>query len=205
MICSNCRHENRQTAKFCESCGNKLARLCPSCGVEARTEAKFCDNCGTKLDANPEVPPQAPVAAEKPVKKAAERRQLTVLFCDLVGSTALSEKLDAEDFRQIILNYQQVAEAVVKRHGGHIAQYLGDGLLVYFGYPQGLEDAPKAGIRAGLGILEAAADANVQWAAAGQTTIAIGFADGAFGQNVAGKRPCANRGGFGQIVLFSVA
>lgn len=105
--------------------------------------------------------------------RAAERRQLTILFCDLVGSTPLSERLDPEDYRQVILGYQQVAEKVIKRYGGHIAQYLGDGLLVYFGYPEGLEDAPKAGVRAGLSILETVSHANQQWEAAGKTTIQV--------------------------------
>lgn len=95
------------------------------------------------------------------------------MFCDLVGSTALSDRLDPEDYRQVILNYQQVAESVITRYSGHIAQYLGDGLLVYFGYPKGIEDAPKASVRSALGILEAVAHANEQWKATGKTTIQV--------------------------------
>lgn len=103
----------------------------------------------------------------------AERRQITILFCDLAESTVLSERLDPEDYRQVILGYHRVAEKVVRRYGGHIAQYLGDGLLIYFGYPHGLEDAPKAAVRAGLGILEAVTHANSQWQAAGKTKIKV--------------------------------
>ena len=106
-------------------------------------------------------------------ERRAERRQLTCLFCDLVGSTALSEELDAEDFRQVILDYQQVAEKVIQQYGGHIAQYLGDGLLVYFGYPKGLENAPKAGVQAGLGILEAITKANQERRITNKTEINI--------------------------------
>jgi len=86
---------------------------------------------------------------------AAERRQLTVLFCDLVGSTALSTILDPEDLRELVRAYQAICATVIARFEGHIAQYLGDGLLVYFGYPMAHEDDPQRAVRAGLGIVEA--------------------------------------------------
>ncbi len=70
----------------------------------------------------------------------AERRQLTVMFCDLVGSTALSEQLDPEELREVVRLYQKICTAVIQRYVGHIAQHLGDGLLVYFGYPVAHED-----------------------------------------------------------------
>ena len=85
----------------------------------------------------------------------AERRQLTVMFCDLVDSTALSEKLDPEDLREVIRRYQDTCNKVIHRFGGHIAQYLGDGLLVYFGYPQAHEDDAQRAVRAGLAVVEA--------------------------------------------------
>jgi len=84
-----------------------------------------------------------------------ERRQLTVMFCDLVGSTALSERLDPEELREVVRAYQQVSAEVINRFGGHIAQYLGDGLLVYFGYPTAHEDDAQRAVRAGLEIVEA--------------------------------------------------
>src|SRR5206468_2671378 len=85
----------------------------------------------------------------------AERRQLTVMFCDLVGSTALSEQLDPEELREVVRAYQQVSAEVISRFEGHIAQYLGDGLLVYFGYPLAHEDDAQRAVRAGLGIVRA--------------------------------------------------
>src|SRR5262249_8080600 len=85
----------------------------------------------------------------------AERRQLTVMFCDLVGSTALSGQLDPEDLREVIRAYQQTSAAVIQRFDGSIAQYLGDGLLVYFGHPQAHADDAQRAVRTGLGILEA--------------------------------------------------
>jgi class 3 adenylate cyclase len=85
----------------------------------------------------------------------AERRQLTVLFCDLVDSTRLSQQLDPEDLRQVVRAYQETAAAVIQRFEGHIAQYLGDGLLVYFGYPRAHEDDTQRAVHTGLGIVEA--------------------------------------------------
>jgi class 3 adenylate cyclase/tetratricopeptide (TPR) repeat protein len=85
----------------------------------------------------------------------AERRQLTVLFCDLVDSTRLSSQLDPEDLREVVLAYQATGVEVIQRFDGYVAQYLGDGLLVYFGYPQAHEEDAQRAVRAGLGILEA--------------------------------------------------
>ena len=90
----------------------------------------------------------------------AERRQLTVLFCDLVESTALSSQLDPEDLREVVRAYQTTCAEVIQRFEGHIAQYLGDGLLVYFGYPQAHEDDAQRAVRTGLGIVEAMATLN---------------------------------------------
>src|SRR5262245_46398563 len=85
----------------------------------------------------------------------AERRQLTVMFCDLVGSTQLSEQLDPEELREVVQAYQETCTGVIQRYEGHIAQHLGDGLLVYFGYPVAHEDDTQRAVRAGLGILAA--------------------------------------------------
>jgi class 3 adenylate cyclase/tetratricopeptide (TPR) repeat protein len=83
----------------------------------------------------------------------AERRQLTVMFADLVGSTALSEQLDPEELREVVRAYQQTSTEVIRRYDGHIAQHLGDGLLVYFGYPAAHEDDAQRAVRTGLEIL----------------------------------------------------
>jgi class 3 adenylate cyclase/tetratricopeptide (TPR) repeat protein len=98
--------------------------------------------------------PAAPPAGT-PALPEAERRQLTVLFCDLVGSTALSAQLDPEELREVVRAYQATCAKVIARFEGHIAQYLGDGLLVYFGYPRAHEDDAQRAVRAGLGMLEA--------------------------------------------------
>src|SRR6266446_2844491 len=95
-------------------------------------------------------------------RRKAERRQLTVMFCDVVDSTALSGQLDPEDLRTIVHAYQKVCSDVIARFDGHIAQLLGDGLLVYFGYPQAHEDDAQRAVRTGLGILAAMGDLNTR-------------------------------------------
>jgi class 3 adenylate cyclase len=99
-------------------------------------------------DQEPAVAPSLPLSSQPsppPVESRpaeAERRQLTVMFCDLVGSTPLAEQLDPEDLRAVVQAYQTTCTAVVHRFGGYIARYVGDALLVYFGYPQAHEDDP---------------------------------------------------------------
>ena len=95
----------------------------------------------------------------------AERRQLTVMFCDLVGSTQLSGQLDPEDLRAVVRAYQEAAAEVIQPYEGHIAQYLGDGLLVYFGYPVAHEDDARRAVHTGLGIVQAIATQNTRLAA----------------------------------------
>jgi class 3 adenylate cyclase/predicted ATPase len=103
----------------------------------------------------------------------AERRQLTVLFCDLVGSTQLSGQLDPEDWRAVVRTYQEAAAAVIERYEGHIAQYLGDGLLVYFGYPTAHEDDARRAVHTGLGIVQAIASLNTRLAAEYRIQLAV--------------------------------
>jgi class 3 adenylate cyclase len=95
-------------------------------------------------------PPDTRPATPRPPD--AERRQLTVLFCDLVDSTRLASQLDPEDLREVVRAYQAACAKVIARFEGHIAQYLGDGLLVYFGYPLAHEDDAQRAVRAGVGI-----------------------------------------------------
>ena len=173
MRCASCGFDNPQGLKFCEECGTPLLRLCPSCGQQVRPTAKFCGACGTTLGAagkpapakgrkpkGAKTPGQVPRPKRQPTPTRsqvatpeAERRQLTVMFCDLVGSTPLAEKLDPEDLRAVILAYQQTCADQIRRFEGYLARYLGDGLLVYFGYPQAHEDDAQRAVRAGLGIV----------------------------------------------------
>lgn len=137
---------------------------CPNCGQANRTGAKFCDECGTPLLVRPvgetapvpsaqltREPPWSPAPA--PAQAPSGRRQLTVMFCDIVESMALTGQLDPEEWQDIVRAYQETCAGVIQRFGGYIAQYLGDGILVYFGYPIAHEDAAVRAVKTGLGIL----------------------------------------------------
>ena len=169
MKCPRCEAENREGARFCRECGALFAAVCSSCGARMEATGKFCDNCEALLAAIPVLTLETPhpVRAEVPTAEDvtdivraskgpadAERRQLTVMFCDLVGSTALSERLDPEEFRDVVRAYQEICAEVITRFDGHLAKYLGDGLLVYFGYPRAHEDDSARAVRAGLGMVE---------------------------------------------------
>src|SRR5438094_1474971 len=101
-----------------------------------------------------QAPPQPALTEPKP-QDTAERRQVTVMFCDLVGSTALSARMDPEDLREVISAYQKCVAETVQRFGGFVAKYMGDGVLVYFGYPQAHEDDAERSVRAGLELVHA--------------------------------------------------
>jgi class 3 adenylate cyclase/predicted ATPase len=182
MRCASCGGGNPEGAKFCEECGTPFVRICPSCGQQARPTAKFCPECGTALRAEGKPTPtrsrsrkgaqrpkrarqsarQVAPAPSHPASPEAERRQLTVMFCDLVGSTALSEQLDPEDLREVVRAYQETCTGVIQRYDGHIAQHLGDGLLVYFGYPVAHEDEAQRAVRAGIEIIDALRESSLQ-------------------------------------------
>src|SRR6188508_1073658 len=103
-------------------------------------------------------PVEAPSIPAQPAQDAAERRQVTVMFSDLVGSTALSARMDPEDLREVIGAYQKAVAETVERFGGFVAKYMGDGVLVYFGYPQAHEDDAERAARAGLELIQAVGD-----------------------------------------------
>ena len=114
---------------------------------------------------------EAPSILPKPAQDAAERRQVTVMFADLVGSTALSARMDPEDLREVISAYQKCVAETVKRFGGFVAKYMGDGVLVYFGYPQAHEDDAERAVRAGLELV--ASVSGLKTHAALQTRVGI--------------------------------
>jgi class 3 adenylate cyclase/tetratricopeptide (TPR) repeat protein len=162
--CPSCATENPTGNKFCGNCGTKLPQGCPSCSSELIPGNNFCGNCGfdvrnddldnarEKQQPAKENPISPPVAGVR--DNEAERRHLTVMFCDLADSTELSERLDPEDLRDVIAAYQNAAAAEIEEWGGYIARYMGDGILVYFGYPLAHEDDPERAVHAGLKIVE---------------------------------------------------
>lgn len=124
---------------------NLIQKRCPDCGF-MNPSVKYCGDCGHALDETDTSLSAAPI-------NKAERRQLTVLFCDVIDSTALTEQLDPEDLRQVLDAYRASVADVVLEYDGHIARYFGDGILVYFGYPIAHEDATRRAVQAGLGIV----------------------------------------------------
>jgi class 3 adenylate cyclase len=130
-----------------------------------------------ELSVPPPAPPQAvPLAPPAPQDTTAERRRLTVMFCDLVGSTALSARLDPEDLRAIIGAYHRCCAELVERNGGFVAKYMGDGVLAYFGYPRAHEHDAERAIRAGLALVEAVP--KLKTAAAIPLQVRVGIATG---------------------------
>ena len=161
--CANCETNNRAGRKFCAECGSPLATRCGRCGASNEAQEKFCGDCGAHLQeiaAHSEPQPEA--ANQKGVD--GERRHLTVLFCDLIESTAIAARLDPEEWRDIAAQYQLAAAEAVQRLHGHVAKYLGDGLLAYFGYPRAHEDDVECAVRAGLAIVDAIAAINARLA-----------------------------------------
>ena len=102
--------------------------------------------------------PPATTGIEQPITTGeAERRQLTVMFCDLAGSTELSQQLDPEELREINRVYQDACKEAIERYEGYVARYMGDGVLAYFGYPQAHEDDAERAVHAGLSVVESVA------------------------------------------------
>ncbi len=172
---------------------HQATRRCPICRHPNLARALFCNACGAPQSHDPApAPRRSATAAEKPPGPAevtqtnpaslleAERRQLTVMFCDLVASTPLAEALDPESLREVMHAYYTTCRDVVQPLAGHIAQYLGDGLMIYFGYPQAHEDDAQRAVRAALGILSAmrALNDDLQQTYRAQLAIRIGIHTG---------------------------
>lgn len=182
MRCPVCQHESEAARRSCERCGAPQERRCRACGTALSPDDRFCYLCGTRWDGAAEgqahpVPRSAaagePPAADAPPSPHAsgERRQLTAMFCDLVGFTALSQRVDPEELREILLPYQELCSRAIVRSEGHVAQYLGDGVLAYFGYPRAHEDDAENAVRAALEIQAALAELNERDAGAGQPEV----------------------------------
>jgi class 3 adenylate cyclase/tetratricopeptide (TPR) repeat protein len=177
--CSSCGNEIPGDSRFCPQCGSAQALACAACGHANAAGSRFCAQCGAKLGEAAVAPSPAPVApAPQPTARpqnAAERRQITVMFCDLVGSTALSTQLDPEDLGEVIAAYHKCTAATVAGFGGYVAKYMGDGVLVYFGYPEAHEADAENAVRAGLALVEAIMEL---FAKDGRHQVRIGIATG---------------------------
>ena len=178
MTCSGCQAQIPDGSRFCPQCGAPQAIACAACGHVNVADSRFCAQCGAKIGAAAPAPPAPAAPSAAPAARAgssAERRQLTVMFCDLVGSTALSTRIDPEDLRDVIAAYHKCAAGVVARFNGFVAKYMGDGVLVYFGYPEAHEADAGNAVRAALAMIEAIGALEV---GEGRHQVRIGIATG---------------------------
>jgi len=160
MRCAKCGNESTTGRKFCSECGTALPRGCFQCGADNAPTAKFCGECGASLSPSVSRPvSETPAARER---ARGERRHLTVLFCDLVGSTEISARLDPEEWREIEADYLAAVAEAITRFDGYVAKYLGDGVMAYFGWPEAHDNDAERAARAGLAILEGVAALNNQ-------------------------------------------
>ena len=173
MTCAQCRHDNRAGARFCDNCGAPLPRACPSCGTPLRPAAKFCDECGQPV-AVAEAAPRPARAVQPPTgytpkhladriltSRSAvegERKQVTVVFVDCAGFTALSARVDPEDLHAIMDGcFQRLLDAV-HRYEGTVNQFTGDGVMALFGAPIAHEDHAVRAVAAALAMQRAIAE-----------------------------------------------
>jgi predicted ATPase/class 3 adenylate cyclase len=177
MDCPSCGSTNRNGSRFCGACGTPLVQHCSACGGENPTDKRFCGDCGAPLTNAASLERSSTVATpSSAMSPDAERRQLTVMFCDLVGATALASRLDLEDLREVIGQYHKDVARIIGRFGGFVARYLGDGVLAYFGYPEAHEDDTERAVRAGLEIVTTAR--LVPAAPQGKLRVRVGIATG---------------------------
>jgi class 3 adenylate cyclase/tetratricopeptide (TPR) repeat protein len=171
MKCPRCQHENQLDAAFCEECGSRLEAVCQSCGEQNRAAARFCRKCGAGLVqataaghvspsrfSSPETYTPKHLAEKILTSKSAlegERKQVTVLFADISGFTAISERLDPEDVHRLMTRAFDLMLAEVHRYEGTVNQFLGDGIMALFGAPIAHEDHAQRAVLAALGIRRA--------------------------------------------------
>ncbi|HEY7937294.1 MAG TPA: adenylate/guanylate cyclase domain-containing protein [Candidatus Limnocylindrales bacterium] len=167
MICPNCATENKPGRKFCVACATPLATACPNCGAAFDPGDVFCGECGTPLGGAQAAPARpAAVAPARPAAAApapaptsqpalAERRLVTVLFADLVGFTPFAEERDAEDVRDTLTRYFELASEVIGRYGGTVEKFIGDAVMAVWGAPTAREDDAERAVRAGLDLVDA--------------------------------------------------
>jgi class 3 adenylate cyclase/tetratricopeptide (TPR) repeat protein len=154
MKCDSCHFENPAGMRFCGGCGAKLALGCSSCGQVNPPEHRFCGNCGAPVsNARPSATTASPSASSVvPAGPRSELRQVTVMFCDIVGSTRLSVRLDPETYRDVLAAFRELCVGAARHMGGDVARYLGDGLLIAFGWPTAWEDDTRRAVRTALAI-----------------------------------------------------
>ena len=160
MICSNCATENKLGRKFCVACGMPLADTCPTCGARFDPGDAFCGECATPLAKaagfSPGPATRVGLAGPPALASAvAERRLVSVLFADLVGFTPFAEERDAEDVRDTLTRYFEIATEVIGRYGGTVEKFIGDAVMAVWGAPTAREDDAERAVRAALDLVDA--------------------------------------------------
>jgi len=148
MKCSRCQHENSAGSRFCSACGSAVAVRCPSCNHLLEAESIFCSMCGHAL--GDRTAPEAAAEAAIVQSLSSGRRHATVMFTDVSGYTALTERIDPEDVHRVMNELKQAATRIVEKHGGIINQFVGDEVMALFGIPSTNEDDPIRAIKAAL-------------------------------------------------------
>jgi class 3 adenylate cyclase/tetratricopeptide (TPR) repeat protein len=159
QACATCGFDNPAEARFCMSCGSALERACPSCGTPAPPEARFCMACGSALDGSAAQPSPVPAPPAPPILPE-ERRQVTVVFADLSGYTAVAEQLDPETVKALVDRCLRRFGLEVERYGGTVDKYIGDNVMAVFGAPVAHEDDAERAIRAALAMQDAMREIN---------------------------------------------
>jgi class 3 adenylate cyclase/tetratricopeptide (TPR) repeat protein len=155
VICSTCGTENEAGRKFCDTCAAPLAAGCPACGAPNRPTARFCGECATPLISAAAKTGRSPVSPSATPARVAERRLVSVLFADLVGFTPFAEERDAEETRELLTRYFDVARDVIERYGGTVEKFIGDAVMAVWGAPVAREDDAERAVRAGLELVDA--------------------------------------------------
>jgi predicted ATPase/class 3 adenylate cyclase len=172
--CSKCGTDNAENSRFCDQCATPLSQLCAKCKFENSPQARFCAQCAAPL---------GPALNERDEAQTSstthgERRHLTILFCDLVGSVTLTSQLDPEEWRATVAGYQRAASEAITRFGGEVMRYVGDGIMAFFGYPTAHENDAERAARAGLGILDRIAKLNEERSDQPRLSVRIGIDSG---------------------------
>ncbi|MDT4943248.1 MAG: hypothetical protein QOJ34_3337 [Pseudonocardiales bacterium] len=156
LSCPSCGAANPPNGRFCRDCGTSLAAGCPACGAEVEAGQRFCGSCGTPLGGRP-APVLQPAELRASAQPVSERRVCSVLFCDLVGFTPLSESRDAEEVRELLSRYFELARTVIGRYGGVVEKFIGDAVMAVWGTPVAVEGDTERAVRAALELVDAVA------------------------------------------------
>src|SRR3954452_5208751 len=160
VACPVCGGENPVGAKFCKDCGNRLSAACPSCGAPTLPDAKFCNECGTVLSTAAtttveSLPATQAATTRGQAEPVAERRHVTVLFADLVGFNPFAEERDAEEVREVLTRYFDLARGIIDAYGGVVEKFIGDAVMAVWGAPIAQEDDAGRAVRTALDLVEA--------------------------------------------------